>query len=193
MCIDSRLINNITVRYKHPIPHLDYLLDELHGSKIFSKIDLRTGYHQIRMRKGNEWKTTFKTKFDLYEWLVMLFGLTNAPNTFMRLMNHVLRSLISKCVVVYFDDILIYSISVNDHILHKNEPFALMKLSSLVMLLAPMELKVDKEKWEESQERAFQALKDRVAHALILALPNFTKPFGLECDASNAYIGAILL
>jgi hypothetical protein len=261
MCVDCRAINNITILYRHPIPRLDDMVDELSGAIVFSKVDLLSGYHQIRMKLGDEWKTAFKTKFSLYEWLVMPFELTNAPSTFTRLMNEVLRAFIGKFVVVYFDDILIYNKSRDEHLDHLRAVFNALRdahlfgnlekcifctdrVSFLGYVVTPQGIEVDQAKieaikgwpvptslthvrsflglaafyrrfvkdfntiaapmneltkkgvpfsWGRKQENAFNILKDKLTHAPLLQLPDFSKTFELECDASGIGLGGVLL
>nr|KAJ0203488.1 hypothetical protein LSAT_V11C500244810 [Lactuca sativa] len=229
MCVDSRVVNNITIKYRFPIPRVDDLLDELHGSIVFSKIDLRSGYHQICMCERDEWKTTFKTKHGLF-------------------------------VVVYLDDILVYSNSLEDHLVHLKQVFETLraqklygkqeKCSFLVEEVAflgfvvsrngvsvdpsitkaikswPIPTNISKVRsfhglasfyrrfvhdfstiaspitgclkkgvfsWGEEAQKAFEKLKALLCDAPILALPDFSQPFEVECDASGVGIGAVMI
>ena len=108
-------MNKVTIRNQYPLPHIDDLFDQLQGARVFSKIDLRSGYHQLRIRESDIPKTAFKTRYGRYGFLVMSFGLTNAPAAFMDVMNRVFRPYLDRFVIVFIDDILVYSRSELGH------------------------------------------------------------------------------
>jgi hypothetical protein len=118
LCVDYRLLNVVTIKNKYPLSRIDILFDQLAGGKVFSKVDLRSGYYQIKIRPEDVPKTVFSTRYGLYEYLVMSFGLTNAPAHFMYLMNSIFMPELDKFIVVFIDDILIYSKREEEHAQH---------------------------------------------------------------------------
>jgi hypothetical protein len=115
MCVDYRSLNDVTIKNKYPLPRIEDLFDQIRGARVFSKIDLRSGYHHMKIRSSNITKMAFSTRYGLYECTVMLFGLANAPAYFMNLMNKVFIEYLDRLVVVFIDDILIHSKNDSDH------------------------------------------------------------------------------
>ncbi|KAJ0524209.1 putative nucleotidyltransferase, Ribonuclease H [Helianthus annuus] len=256
-CVDYRAWNSITIRDRFPIPSVDELFDELHGARYFSKVDLLAGYHQIRIASGDAMKIAFRTHDGHYEFLVMPFGLTNAPSTFQRLMNDVFRPFLRRFILVFFDDILIYSKSWSDHLHHLTVTLQILldnqlvaKLSKCVFgqpqvaylghIISSSGVAVDPDKiitlqqwpipqnvqvrrflgltgyyrcfiknyasivgpltnllrkdafcWTDSTLQAFNTLKNLLSSTPILRLPDFSKPFTVESDASGTGVGAL--
>jgi len=121
LCVDFCRLNKITKKDRYPLPLISDLLDSPCKARIYTKIDLRHAYHLVHIIKGDEWKTAFRTRYGAFEWLVMPFGLTNAPAAFQRFMNDVFSDLLDVCVVVYLDNILIYSDDITQHWGHIKE------------------------------------------------------------------------
>ncbi|GJV98971.1 putative reverse transcriptase domain-containing protein [Tanacetum coccineum] len=204
MCIDYRELNKVTIKNRYPLPKIDNLFDQLQGSSFFSKIDLRSGYHQLKIREEDIPKTAFWTRYGHYEFIVMPFGLTNAPAAFMDLMNWVCRPLLDKSVIVFIDGILIYSKSAKDHETHLRQVLNMLRQEKLYAKLLKYFAKIEssltkltrknaKFEWGEDQEIAFQILKQKLSQAPVLVLPEGNADMEVYCDASSNGLGCVLM
>ncbi|GBG80636.1 hypothetical protein CBR_g31096 [Chara braunii] len=184
MCIDYKGLNAITVKNVEPLPRINDLLDRVQGCKYYSKIDLKSSYHQIAIRPEDQHKTAFQTRYGLYEFVVMPFGLCNAPGTFQHAMNRIFHDYLDKFVVVYLDHILIFSKSVEEHAQH---------LETVLSLLRQHKYKVNLEKyWSDECEAAFKRLKHALMNHEVIMVPDPQKPFIVTTDASQYGIGTVL-
>jgi hypothetical protein len=260
MCPDFRALNKLTIKDKFPIPIIDDLLDELIGTQFFTKLDLHSGYHQIRMKEEKIPKTSFRTHEGHYDFLVYPFGLCNYPSTFQSLMNHVFRNFLHHFVLVFFDDILIYRKTWITHLSHVDQVLHLLSQHHLFLkqskcafgaseveylghLVGKDDVRVDPKNIEDMQDwphpktlkilhgflrlkgyyckfvqnygkivaplitllknnsftwtlvvaQAFQTLKMAMCTTPVPTLPDFTKTFILECDASGKGTGVVLM
>jgi hypothetical protein len=260
-CVDYRQLNAITIKGRFPVPVIDEFLDELAHASWFTKLDLRAGFHQIRLKPGEAYKTAFQTHFGQFEFTVMAFGLTGAPGTFQGAMNSTLAPCLRKFVLVFFDDILIYSATFEEHLIHIRSVFGLLakdqwkiKLSKcsfaqrfihyLGHVISGAGVATDPQKveaiancptpknvkelrsflglagyyrkfvrffgviakpltellkknvlfiWTSIHDKSFKALQSALCNSPVLQLPDFSKPFSIETDASGTGVGAILL
>ncbi|GKD36054.1 putative reverse transcriptase domain-containing protein, partial [Tanacetum coccineum] len=215
MCIDYQELNKMTVKNRYLLSRIDDLFDQLQGSSVYSKIDLRSGYHQLRVREEDILKTAFRTRYGYYEFQVMPLGLMNAPAVFMDLMNRVCKPYSDKFVIVFIEDILIYSKNKEEHEEHLKLIIDFLKKEELYTKFSKCEFWIPKRsiegfskiaksmtkltqkkvafEWGDKQEAAFQTLKDKLCSAPILALPQGVKNFIVYCDALHKGLGVVLM
>ncbi|GJW39382.1 putative reverse transcriptase domain-containing protein [Tanacetum coccineum] len=160
MCIDYRELNKLTVKNRYPLPRIDDLFDQLHGSSVYSKIDLRSGYHQLRVKNEDIPKTAFRTRYRHYEFQVMPFGLTNAHAVFMDLMNRVCKPYLDKFVIVFIDDILIYSRNKEEHADHLRIILELLKKEKLYAKFSKCDFWINIQRFDESFYEAWDRFND---------------------------------
>ncbi|GJZ71824.1 putative reverse transcriptase domain-containing protein [Tanacetum coccineum] len=201
MFIDYRELNKLTIKNRYPLPRINDLFDQLQGARYFSKIDLRSGYHQLRVHEDDIPKTVFRTRYGHFEFTVMPFGLTNAPAVFMKLMNRVCKPYLDKFVIIFIDDILVYSKSKDEHEVHLRLVLELLKkeelyakfskcyyrrfIANFYKIAKPLTSLTQKNKkyeWGVEQEEAFQILKDNLCNALILSLPDGVEDFVVKAE-----------
>ena len=144
LCIDYRELNKVTIKNRYPLPQIDDLFDQLKGATVFSKIDLRSGYHQVKVKQGDIPKTAFRTRYGHYEFIVMPFGVTNAPATFMDLMNRVFTAYLDTFVIVFIDDILVYSRTPEEHVEHLNTMLQILQEKQLYTNFSKCEFWLDR-------------------------------------------------
>eukprot|EP00833_Pecoramyces_ruminatium_P007356 jgi/Orpsp1_1/1181388/evm.model.c7180000077042.1 len=220
LCIDFRKLNNVTVKDAYALPKIREIFDALKDAKIFSTIDLFSGYHQIPMWDEDMEKTSFTTKFGNYYFKVMPFGLTNAPATFQREMNRIFFKLINECVQIFIDDVIIYSGNFSNHLIDLSKVFEILRENKLKVNiekccfcqpeidalghrvttdgLLPLSKKVESIKnaefeWTNIQNQSFELLKNCLINAPILCYPKFDIPFIIRSDACGYGIGGVLL
>ncbi|GJZ63101.1 putative reverse transcriptase domain-containing protein [Tanacetum coccineum] len=201
MCIDYQELNKLTIKNRYPLPKIDDLFDQLQGLSVYSKIDLRLGYHQLRVRDEDIPKTSFRMRYAHYEFQVMSFGLTNVHAVFMDLMNRMCKPYLDKFVIVFIDDILIYSRNKEEHADHLRIILELLRKEEFQGIhVDPARIEAVKN-WAspttpiegENQESAFQLLKQKLCEAPILALLEGNDDFIAYCDASHQGLGAVLM
>jgi hypothetical protein len=189
LCVDYRGINKITIANRYPLPLMSELQDRVRGAKFFTKMDLKNGYHLIRIKEGDEWKTAFRCRYGLYEFLVMPFGLTNAPATFQDMMNHIFRDMLDQGVIAYIDDVLIYAETEEKHDELVKEVLKRLEENGLVISL-------EKCVWAKNKveflgyiisEDGIEMAKDKVETVLVWETPKSLKETQAFLGFANFY------